>query len=107
MLCFYVLGKFIESIREKYQVVKRRREYHGCVGKNITWKRGREKQYHLPYNVVAAGKNIKKGRGKGNMGGGDQELNKMGVRKNISMVYNGLLRLFYCSCNNDQHIHMT
>ena len=31
------------------------------VEKNITWKKGRGEQYHLPHNIKAVGKNIKKG----------------------------------------------
>ena len=31
------------------------------VGKNMTWKKA--KQYHLPYNIKAVGKNIKMGKG--------------------------------------------
>ena len=32
-----------------------------AVGKNTTWKKGKGKQYHLPYNTEAVGKNIKWG----------------------------------------------
>ena len=32
------------------------------VGKNVTWKKGKGKKYHLPCNIEAAGKNIKRGR---------------------------------------------
>ena len=35
-----------------------------AVGKNITWKKGKRKQYNLPYNIQAIWKNIKWGRGK-------------------------------------------
>ena len=30
-----------------------------AVGKNITWKKGKENQCHLPFNIEAVGKNIK------------------------------------------------
>ena len=45
-----------------------------AMGKNITWKRGRGKQYHLPYIVESVGKNIKWGRGDwdGNFGDENQ-----------------------------------
>ena len=36
-----------------------------ALGKNITWKRRKEKQYHLPYNIKAVGKNMTMGRGEG------------------------------------------
>ena len=34
-----------------------------AVRKNITWKKGKGKQYHLPYNIEAIGKNIYWGKG--------------------------------------------
>ena len=54
-----------------------------AVGKNITWKKG--KQYHVPYNIEAVGKNLKFGRGEGdgNFGEENQDFFKMGVGKNI------------------------
>ena len=54
----------IKSVREEYQVVKRVREYQGC-GEEYNVKRGKRKQYHLPYNIRAVGKNIKLGNGGG------------------------------------------
>ena len=30
-----------------------------AVGKNITWKKGKGMQYHLPFNIEAVWKNIK------------------------------------------------
>ena len=45
-----------------------------AVGKNITWKKGKGKQYHLPCNIRVIGKNIKWGRGK--EGGNFEEENK-------------------------------
>ena len=34
-----------------------------AAGKNIAWKKnGKGKQYHLPYNIEAVGRNIKWGR---------------------------------------------
>ena len=38
-----------------------------AVGKNVKWKKGKEKQYHLPYDIKAVGKNIKWGRRKGDL----------------------------------------
>ena len=34
------------------------REYHDC-GEEYNVKKGKGKQYHLPYNIKAVGKNIK------------------------------------------------
>ena len=34
-------------------------------GGNITWKEGNEKKHPLPFNIKAAGKNAKLGRGEG------------------------------------------
>ena len=39
-----------------------------ALGKNITWKKEKGKQYYLPYNIEAARKNIKLGKGDGNFG---------------------------------------
>ena len=36
-----------------------------ALGKNITLKKGKEEQYHLPYNIKAVRKNIKWGREEG------------------------------------------
>ena len=30
-----------------------------AFGKNVTWKKEKEKYYHLPYNIKAVEKNIK------------------------------------------------
>ena len=35
------------------------------VGENITWKKGKGKQYNLPNNSMAVGKNVKWGRREG------------------------------------------
>ena len=47
---------------------------------NLTWKNGKGKQYHLPYNFKAAGKNIKwgKGGGDGNFGEENQDFKNWG-----------------------------
>ena len=52
-----------------------------AVGKNITWKKG--KQYHLLYYIEAVRKNIKWGKGKGVKISGKKI--KRGSRKNISL----------------------
>ena len=69
---------FIKSIREKYQVVKRGREYHGCGEEYNVEKKRKGKQYHLSYNIWAFGKNIKweKREGDGNFGEENQDLKK-------------------------------
>ena len=33
-----------------------------AVEKNRTWKKGMRKQYNLPYNIEAVGKNIERGK---------------------------------------------
>ena len=38
------------------------------MGKNITEKKGKGKQLHLPYDIKAVGKNIMRGRGTENLG---------------------------------------
>ena len=38
--------------------------YYVPYDKNITWKKGKGKQFHLPYNNKAFGKNINWGRGR-------------------------------------------
>ena len=57
------------------------------LGKNITWKKGKEKQYHLPYNIKAVGKDIKWGRGEwdGHFRAENQDFKNMGVGKNINL----------------------
>ena len=57
--CMEFLMKLFKSVGE--EVVKRERECHVCGGKRV-----KGKQYHLPYNIKAVGKNItwKKGKGK-------------------------------------------
>ena len=37
------------------------------MGKNITSKKGKSKQYHLPFDIKAVGKYIKRGRGEGGL----------------------------------------
>ena len=46
---------FIKSVGEEYQVVKRGREYHGRRQEYIVEKKWKGKQYHLLYNIWAAG----------------------------------------------------
>ena len=54
-----------------------------AVGKNITWKRGKGKHYHLPYNIEAVGKNIKCRRREGDGIVGKRIKISMSVGKNI------------------------
>ena len=54
---FLILIK-IQTVCKKITVV-----YNVPYDKNITWKKVKGKQYYLPYNNKAAGKNIKWGRG--------------------------------------------
>ena len=54
----------IKFVWEEYQNVKRGREYHGC---GEVYKHRKGKQYHLPYDIKAVGKNTKWGRGKGGL----------------------------------------
>ena len=53
------VGELIKFVGEEYQDVKRVREYHGCRGRIERGKKGKRKQYHLPYNSNAVGKDIK------------------------------------------------
>ena len=57
--------KFIKSVVEEYQVVKRERKYHGCGEEYNVDKKRKGKQYHLSYNIKAVCKNIKWERGEG------------------------------------------
>ena len=41
--------------------MEREREYQGC-GDEYNAEKGKGKQYHLPYNIKALGKNIKLGK---------------------------------------------
>ena len=64
-----------------------------AVGKNIaeksgnSGKKGKEKQYHLPYNGKAVRRNIKQGRWEGDefLWEDNQNGKKMGVGKNIKL----------------------
>ena len=57
-----------------------------AVGKNIKRKRGKGKQYHLPYNIKSVGKNIKLERGDlEEILGKKIKIKKMGVGKNIKL----------------------
>ena len=53
-------------------------------GKMAVWKNIKEKgkQYHLPCNIKAFGKNINCGKGEGD---GNQDFKKIGVGKNIKL----------------------
>ena len=42
--------RFIKSVCEEYQVVKKGRKHNGC-GEEFTWKKGKGKQNHLPYDI--------------------------------------------------------
>ena len=70
---------------EEYQVVKRRRDYHGCVVCTLG-KEGKGKEY-LHFYIKTVGKNIKLGRGEGNGNFGELILNKikLGLGKNIKL----------------------
>ena len=50
-----------------------------AVGKNIAWKIGIGEQYYLLYDIEGVGKNIKWGKGGGNVNFGEenQDLKKM------------------------------
>ena len=56
--------RFIKSVGEEYQVVKKERKHHGC-GEEFTWKKGKGKQYHLPYDIDLFVR-ISRGEGEGN-----------------------------------------
>ena len=66
-------GEVYQVYWEEYRVVRRVREEYNVENK------GKEKQYHLPYNIKADGKNIKWERGErdGNFG----EEKKFGGKK--------------------------
>ena len=64
--------------------MNRGREYHI---KNISWKKGKGKQYHLSYNIGAVREEYPvggKGEGDGNFGE-KSSLSRMGVGKNIKL----------------------
>ena len=48
------------------------------VGKNITWKKGKGKQCHFPYNIMAVGKNIRGEEENGDFGEENQDLKRWG-----------------------------
>ena len=54
------------------------------VGKNIMLKKGKGKQYHLPYNIEAVGKNIEWLKGK-DISIKNIKIFKMRVGKNIKL----------------------
>ena len=55
------MGRSLSSLSGEKNV-KKGREYHGR-GEEYNLEKGKEKAYHLPYNVKAVGKNIKWGKG--------------------------------------------
>ena len=55
--------KLIKLIGGGYHFVKRGREYHGCGEEYNMEKKEKKKHDHLPYNIKAAGKNMKWGKG--------------------------------------------
>ena len=74
--------KFVKSVGEEYQVVKRGRENHGCREKcNV----GKGKQYHLPFDIEAVEKHIKWGKETEFLGMKNQDFKKMRVRKKIKL----------------------
>ena len=50
-------GKLMKSVGEEYQVVKRGKKYNDCGEKYNLEIKGKWKQYHLPNNIEAVGKN--------------------------------------------------
>ena len=48
-----------------------------AVGKNIKWKKAKEKQYHLSFNIEAVVKNIR-GEEDGNFGEENQDFKNWG-----------------------------
>ena len=62
------------------------RVYHGKI---ITWKRGKEKQYHLAYNIKAVGK-WGRGEGDGNLVTENQSVKYMEVGKKRKSSYREL-----------------
>ena len=74
-----MLGKNIKLLRKEGNII--------VLEKNITWKKGKEKQYHLPYNIKAVEKNIKwlREEGDGNFGEENRDFKNMGVGENIKL----------------------
>ena len=58
----HIRDKFINSVEEEYQVLKRGREYHGCQG-----------EYNMEKRLRGSNINI------------NQDLKKMGIVKNIKL----------------------
>ena len=69
------MGKNIKLLRGEGNVKS--------VGKNITWKKGKGKQYLLPFHIKAVGKYIKLGRKRGK---GSEELGKKITRFSIKNI---------------------
>ena len=59
------ITQFIKSVGEEYKVGKRGREYYGFGEEYNVEKKEWGKQYYLPNNIKAAGKNITRGRKEG------------------------------------------
>ena len=53
-------GKFDKPVWEEYQVVKREREYHGCLEEYNGEKKGEGEAISSHHDIKAVGKNIKK-----------------------------------------------
>ena len=82
-----LLGKNIQLCRGEGNIM--------AVEKNITWQKRKGKQYHLPYNIEAVWKIIKRGRGR-KVWGGKSRFEIMGAGKNIKQqeLYTPLYYLF-------------
>ena len=77
-------GGSLSSLRVTLSSFEEGKEKHCCREEYNVIKNGKEKQYHLPYNIEAVGKNIKWVEGEGNFGGRNQDL------KNIYIYVMGL-----------------
>ena len=57
-----------------------------AVGKNITWEKGKGKQYRLSFNIDTVGKNIRWGKGKETENSGKKSrFKRKGMGKNINL----------------------
>ena len=76
--------------------MKRGREYHGCGEEYSVEKKGKGKQYHLPYNIEDVEKNIKwlKEKEDGNFGAENQDFKTWGWDVDVQSVQG--LRVFIC-----------
>ena len=73
--------KFIKSVGKNIKFRRGEVNITG-MGKNITWKKGIWKKYSLPFSIKAVRKNIKLGRGIGNLWK-KIKITQMRVGKNI------------------------